>query len=54
MSDVERYEQLQMGAEFLAELTSDRIERADHLRMAGVYCLRACRAGSLRKPGLTH
>ena len=51
---MERYEQLQMGAELLAELTSDPIERADHLKMAGVYWLRACRAGSLRRPQFVH
>ena len=54
IGEAERYEQLQIGAEFLATLAQDSTERTTHLKMAGHYWLRAQRAGSSRKPDRTH
>jgi hypothetical protein len=51
---VRYYEELQMGAEFLAGLSHDAAERTVHLKMAGEYWLKAQRAGGCRRPGLTH
>jgi hypothetical protein len=49
-----RYEQLHIGAEFLAGLSKDADERTVHLKMAGVYWQRAQEAGSEAKPRTTH
>ena len=52
--DVRYYEELQMGAEFLADLSPDAAERTVHLKMAGEYWLKAHRAGGRSRPSLSH
>jgi hypothetical protein len=41
LPDREHYSRLEIGANFLASRTSDPKERAEHLRMAGIYRNRA-------------
>ncbi len=40
-ADANYYSQLAIGAEFLAERSASASERAEHLRMARLYRLRA-------------
>jgi len=50
-NDATYYDELEMGAEFLAEKASDPAERAAHLSMASVYRRRARDADTARADG---
>ena len=52
--DPRPFEHMMLGAEYLASLTADRIERTEHLLMAGKYHLRAREAGSCASPETHH
>lgn len=53
MTDSLYYQQLQAGAEYLAGISADRSERSTHLKMAGIYCLRAREAGGANDDALS-
>ena len=54
MTDRLYYQQLQAGAEYLAQLASDLSDRAAHLKMAGIYWLQARQAGDADNDAMIH
>lgn len=48
------YEELAIGAEFLADHTANGERRTEHLKMAGVYWRRAMLAGGEARIRVTH
>jgi hypothetical protein len=45
---------LAIGAEYLAAITLNSVERVKHLKMAGTYYRQARLAGSPRGPAILH
>jgi hypothetical protein len=52
--DATYYNELAIGAEYLAAITLNSVERVKHLKMAGTYYRQARLAGSPRGPAILH